>query len=176
MRIEQGEIIIRDALPSDSAQLAKWWNDGAVMAHAGFPKGLGITEDQIIRQLAQDRDDTKRRLIIEYQGQRIGETNYLNRGQQVAEIGIKLCDPAFQNRGLGRVILSLLIRRLFDEGYQKIVLDTNLHNVRAQHVYQLLGFKQTGVRSHAFRDQLGNWQTAVDFELMPTDFVEFALT
>ena len=37
-------LIIRDALVSDAALLCRWWNDGAVMAHAGFPNGLGTTE------------------------------------------------------------------------------------------------------------------------------------
>ena len=39
MRIEKDEIVIRTAERSDASQLAVWWNDGAVMAHAGFPYG-----------------------------------------------------------------------------------------------------------------------------------------
>jgi hypothetical protein len=30
-------ITIREATLQDAGQLACWWNDGAVMAHAGFP-------------------------------------------------------------------------------------------------------------------------------------------
>lgn len=34
-------LTIRNAETADSDQLSLWWNDGAVMAHAGFPNGLG---------------------------------------------------------------------------------------------------------------------------------------
>ena len=37
------ELRIRNAVPADCRRLADWWNDGAVMAHAGFPNGLGTT-------------------------------------------------------------------------------------------------------------------------------------
>ena len=45
---------------------------------------------------------------------------------------------AFQEKGLGRVILSMLIEELFTMGYELIFLDTNLKNTRAQHVYELI--------------------------------------
>ena len=38
MRIENGDLCIRSAEADDCPQLAKWWNDGSVMAHAGFQK------------------------------------------------------------------------------------------------------------------------------------------
>lgn len=53
MRLEEGMLCIRDAEADDSAQLVKWWNDGSVMAHAGFPKGLGTTEEQVRAKLAR---------------------------------------------------------------------------------------------------------------------------
>ena len=55
-------------------------------------------------------------------------------------------------------------------GFTKIVLDTNLKNLRAQHVYELLGFQKIRVNHNAWRDQLGEWQTSVDYELIPQDF------
>ena len=73
MNIRYHDICIRDAAPKDCAQLATWWNDGAVMAHAGFPKGLGITAAQVEQQIAADTDTTRRRLMIDYQGTSIGE-------------------------------------------------------------------------------------------------------
>ena len=50
MKIENNDLRIRSAEVDDCAQLAKWWNDGSVMAHAGFPNGLGTTEEQIREQ------------------------------------------------------------------------------------------------------------------------------
>ena len=130
MRIIYNDLCIRNAEGKDCEQLATWWNDGSVMAHAGFPNGLGTTAEEIKEQIANDSDDTKRRLIIEYRGTSIGEMSfYVYEGKKV-EIGIKICNSDFQGKGLGRVILSMLIEKLFSTGYELIFLDTNLKNTR----------------------------------------------
>ena len=174
MFIEHNGIVIRNAEKKDCEQLAGWWNDGGVMAHAGFPLGLGITAEEIAEKLSSDSDDSGRRLMIEYNGVPAGEANYRNKGENVAEIGIKICDPSRQNKGLGRVILSLIINYLFCHGYDKIILDTNLNNKRAQHVYELLGFKKLRVNTGSWTDQLGQKQSSVDYELTKADFNDFS--
>jgi RimJ/RimL family protein N-acetyltransferase len=47
----------------------------------------------------------------------------------------------------------------------KIILDTNKKNVRAQHVYEKLGFKKVRENINSWQDQLGVWQTSIDYEL-----------
>ena len=170
MHITFDKIQIRNAEAEDAEQLAAWWNDGAVMTHAGFPHGLGTTPEAVRQQIAGDSDETGRGHIIVYEGQPIGEMNYRNLGNQTAEMGIKICNPDFQEKGLGRIILSLFIQGLFDLGYEKIVLDTNLKNTRAQHVYEKLGFRKLRVNKDAWTDQLGKMQSSVDYELTPEDF------
>lgn len=172
MNIIHKDLCIRNAESADCPQLAKWWNDGSVMAHAGFPNGLGTTAEQIQKQITNDSDDTKRRLMIEYRGAAIGEMNYYNKGNRVAEIGIKICETEYQEKGLGRVILSMLIRELFSLGYGKIILDTNLKNTRAQHVYELLGFKRVRINENSWTDQVGEIQSSVDYELVAEDFLD----
>ena len=49
-KIQYENLTIRQAEVADAKQLAAWWNDGAVMAHAGFPNGLGTTEEEIMAQ------------------------------------------------------------------------------------------------------------------------------
>ena len=166
-------IAIRNAEALDCPQLAAWWNDGNVMAHAGFPNGLGTTAEKITESISTDTDDTRRRLILEYKNAPIGEMSFRNQGDGVVEIGVKICETSYQEKGIGRKALSLLIQSLFDMGFEKIILDTNLKNTRAQHVYELLGFQKTGVRINSWRDQLGNYQSAVDYELTKTNFHSF---
>lgn len=187
MRLEQGKLCIKNAEQEDCKQLVSWWNDGAVMAHAGFPNGLGTNEEKVQKQIAADSDDTRRRLIIWYDGNRIGEMSYANLGDSLeetgedtienrtADIGIKICNPTFQEKGLGKIVLSMLIRELFSCGYTKIVLDTNLKNKRAQHVYERLGFQKVNIRMDAWIDQVGEKQSVVDYELTKEHFVDFAL-
>ena len=166
MDIQYNHLTIRDAVPADAAQLTLWWNDGAMMAHAGFPNGLGTTEEKVIAGLGNGR------LILEETERLIGEACYRKVGEGIAEIGIKICETDCQNRGLGRIILSMLISWLFENGFQKIVLDTNLSNLRAQHVYESLGFRKLRINIDSWTDQLGNKQSAVDYELTEDNFVD----
>ena len=53
--IQYENLTIRQAEVDDAKQLAAWWNDGAVMAHAGFPNGLGTTEDEVVKGLGNGR-------------------------------------------------------------------------------------------------------------------------
>ena len=142
-KLQYENLTIRPAEIADAKQLACWWNDGAVMAHAGFPNGIGTCEKEVIRMLGSGC------LVIEENG----------------------C----QNRGIGKKVLSLLIACLFKDGYSKIVLDTNLKNTRAQHVYESLGFRKVRTNIDAWTDQTGRPQSSVDYELLEKNFVNYAL-
>ena len=51
MKLEKGKLCIKNAEKEDCKQLVSWWNDGAVMAHAGFQNGLGTSEEKVQKQL-----------------------------------------------------------------------------------------------------------------------------
>ena len=170
MHLQYDDLTIRPALPSDAPQLVRWWNDGAVMAHAGFPFGLGTTIEKEATRLPAPG-----RLMLEYKNQPIGEMNWRDVGEKTAEIGIKICESTFQEQGLGRIYLSLLLKELFARGFTQIILDTNLNNTRAQHVYEKLGFRKVAIRENSWHDQLGNPQSAVDYTLKPEAFIDYAV-
>jgi Acetyltransferases, including N-acetylases of ribosomal proteins len=173
MNLTYKNLTIRNAEASDAVQLCKWWNDGEVMAHAGFPNGLGTTPEEIRESLAKDTDETHRRHIIELDGVSIGEMNYRNMGGGIAEIGIKIAVAAEQEKGYGTTLLTIFIGALFTYyGYDKIILDTNVTNKRAQHVYEnKLRFRKIGIRENSWTDQLGVPQSAVDYELTKADWL-----
>lgn len=174
MFLKYGNLTIRNAESGDAEQLAQWWNDGKIMAHAGFPNGIGTTSEKISEELKNDSDDTRRRLIVEADKKSIGEMSYYNKGDKTAEIGIKICDFSMQDKGLGKKLLSMLIEALFNElGYEKIILDTNLKNKRAQHVYERLGFQKLRIVENSWRDQLGEPQSAVEYEVYRENFISF---
>jgi RimJ/RimL family protein N-acetyltransferase len=159
-------------LQMDAGQLCLWWNDGKVMAHAGFPNGLGTTEEAVREKLQTNttgHSAGNHRHMILYQEKPIGEMNYSEVSADTCEIGIKICDFSMQNKGLGKIALSMFLAALFGT-YRKIILDTNLRNERAQHVYEQLGFEKVRVRENSWKDQLGNWQSAVDYELTEEKF------
>lgn len=175
MLLQFENLTIRNATVEDAELLATWWNDGKIMAHAGFPNGTGETEESIASRIIQDRDDIHRRLIIELDNVPIGEMNYCNVGDKTAELGIKICDFSKQDKGYGKILLSMLLGELFNNmGYEKAILDTNFKNVRAQHVYEQLGFKKVQIRENSWYNQLGEVQSSIDYELGSSEFVNFA--
>ncbi len=173
MLTENKELKIRNAEESDAGILAEWWNDGKVMAHAGFPNGLGTTPKEVAAKIRTDSDNTGRRLIIELDGLPIGEMSYRRTDGNSAEIGIKICDFSKQEKGYGKRLLSMLIKELFKMDFEVIKLDTNLNNKRAQHVYEELGFKKFRINIDAWTDQLGVPQSTVDYELRKGELIEF---
>ncbi len=100
--------------------------------------------------------------------------NYRISEEKTAEIGINICKKVYQNHGLGKQVLSLFIGALLsDFGVRKITVDPNLENVRAQHVYEQLGFRKIAVERDSWRDQLGQLRSAVLYEMNPQDFVSY---
>lgn len=167
MYLHQNELTIRDALPADTPLLCRWWNDGKVMEHAGFPQGLGTSVEKITQKLLEP-DNRTHLLIIESEGLPIGEMNWRREESDHAEIGIKICESDRQEKGFGSRLIAMLCRDLFaNRGIARITLNTMLENQRAQHVYEKLGFVKTGVRENCWRDQTGKLRTAVDYQLLP---------
>jgi len=167
MYLHQNELTIRDALPADAPLLCRWWNDGKVMEHAGFPQGLGTSVEKITQKFLEP-DNRTHLLIIESEGLPIGEMNWRREESDHAEIGIKICESDRQKKGFGSRLIAMLCRDLFaNRGIARITLNTMLENQRAQHVYEKLGFVKTGVRENCWRDQTGKLRTAVDYQLLP---------
>ncbi len=170
MLISESDLIIRSATVKDGKILCQWWNDGKIMEHAGFPHGLDTTIEKV--QLDIERyNDENQVLIIEYRNNPIGEMSYRTISDKVAEIGIKICDLSKHEKGLGTRLIRMLIEELFfSNDYTKIVLDTNLNNKRAQHVYEKIGFKKAKTNLNSWKNQLGEFQSSIDYELLKGDY------
>jgi len=181
MKIIKSNLMIRSARPEDATILTSWWNDGKVMAHAGFPLGLNIAVEETLKQINENETSISQRCIIEIDGERVGEMNfriYEDRG--AAEMGIKICNFDYQNRGYGTQLIKMFIEFLFTDEkinaycpIEKIILDTNVKNKRAQRVYEKIGFTNLGVTKTPWYDQLGAPQYGINYEL-PRQYYENA--
>lgn len=161
----------------DAHHLLKWWNDGAVMAHAGFPKGLGLSLGAVEATIDRARAANSLYILLDHD-QAIGELSArlvddkASGGLKTFEIGIKICEVAYQNGGRGRVYLKNLLRDLFIErGAHQVVLDTNSTNKRAQALYEKLGFVRTQDPPHPWKDQLGHDQLSLNYVLTLEDWL-----
>lgn len=171
MRIKDQELLIRNSEIKDAIILNKWWRDGRVMAHAGFPLGLNIKIEEIEGFIVKEKDENSRTLIIEFNNMPIGEMSYRRRVGNVSEVGIKICEEDYQSKGLGYRIMKLFLSELFLEvNFDKIILDTNLDNVRAQRLYEKLGFRKLRINKDSWMNQLGILQSSVDYEITKDEF------
>ncbi len=178
MMIMKDEAIIRAAEAKDADILTHWWNDGEIMAHAGFPNGLNQKIEKTLLQIEQNNQGLSKRCILEVHMKPIGECNF-SIFDHKAEIGIKICDKNYQNQGFGTIFLKMLIHYLFTDEtlnglhrIDKIILDTNLNNTRAQHVYEKLGFTKLRVNKDIWKDQLGVNQSSVDYEMVRKSYLD----
>jgi RimJ/RimL family protein N-acetyltransferase len=168
MYLKNDNLVLRYATVDDAQILCDWWSDGKVMAHAGFPNGVHTDVNKLIDSI-KNETYISRRLIIEIDSNRVGEMSY-GIEDEVAEIGIKICEFSYQDKGYGTKALKMLIGYLFEEiKAQKIILDTNLDNTRAQHVYEKIGFRKVTVRTNSWKNQLGVLQSSIDYELKAED-------
>lgn len=162
MFLQKNDLVLRPAKPEDADLLSSWWSDGRIMGHAGFPDGLDINPQALAKDLEKDSDADGRRIIIEIKNVAIGEMSYRRIEGTTAEIGIKICNFDQRGKGFGTTCLEMLRDYLlYESDFEKIILDTNLNNKRAQHVYEKLGFKKE--KESSWKDQRGIDQRSVHY-------------
>lgn len=109
--------------------------------------------------------------IIEFNDITIGVINYRKIDEDTVEIGIKICDYSYRNKGYGTIILSLFIDTIFNVlNFKKIILDTNFINIPAQKLYHSIGFKQVRINKDAWKNRLGELQSSIEYELDQNNF------
>lgn len=178
MKIQNENIVIRSATIDDAVQLNKWWNDGNIMEHAGFPNGLGESIENTITNIQNWEGKLSQLCIIEIDGKPIGELSYRIKDDNTAYTGWKICDFNYQNQGYGPKIIIMLFEFIFtDEDINskfpidKIGWDTMIENERAQYVYEnKIGATKVGMRKDCWKDQTGRLRTSVDFEISKEGF------
>lgn len=179
MIIKKDNIVIRKANIDDTHQLNTWWNDGKVMEHAGFPRGLGQSLEKTRESIESWESKAGELCIIEIDGKMVGELSYKIDEDGLAYTGWKICEEDYQNQGYGTKIIKLTFELLFTDEeintntpVKKIVWDTMLDNKRAQHVYEeKIKGRKTAVKEKAFKDQTGSWRGVVYYELDREDFL-----
>lgn len=68
----------------------------------------------------------------------------------------------YQNRGLGHFLIAVMIKKARHLGLQQVSLEVRRSNVRAQSLYQDLGFEKAGIKKGYY---FGDHEDAVDMVL-----------
>lgn len=72
-------------------------------------------------------------------------------GEDFGEILNIVIAPTYQGKGLGRELISILIREAVSRGFERVFLEVRTSNKIARKLYHSVGFEQVGVRKNYYR-------------------------
>ncbi|GEM_PF-456688 len=169
---ETERTFIRRTRMKDASVLAKWWNDGRLMASVGFPYGLGIPLEKVEKQLetmSQNEDATRIVLICDKETKHaIGELSYghHDKRHKTMRIGMKIAEPDYQKKGYGEETLRGFVEYLFETyGLEAILIDTFCENHPARKLYEKLGAKTLSVEKDYWTNKEGKSYDVIFYSL-----------
>ena len=143
------KIILREIEEDDLNSIVKWRNDPAILRWLFSYSPLNKTKQRRWYEKYLD-DDSQQTFIIEVKEEKIpigtvGLTNIDYKNQR-AELGVLIGDESWQNKGIGKEALDLLIKFVSDEmNIRKIKAIVFEENVPAIRLYKSCGFVEEGV-------------------------------
>jgi RimJ/RimL family protein N-acetyltransferase len=156
--------MLREATPDDVSQIC---------ALEQRPEYYGLvgswTEDEHLRCLA---DPDVRYLIADDSGEVAGFCILFGITSPHKSVELKRIVVGAPGKGLGREMLCLVIRKVFDEcAAHRLWLDVFEHNIRAQRAYAAVGFQHEGVlREAVYRD--GEYHSLVLMSILDREYRE----
>jgi len=124
---------LRDARPEDVEEVAE-------VDHAAFapPWWLSApTLDRLRRQSAHF-------LVAERSGRCVGyvEERVMERGAHIGRLAVA---PPFQGRGIGGLLLAEVLTRTWEQGIERVTLNTQEENLASRRLYRRFGFRPYGM-------------------------------
>jgi ribosomal-protein-alanine N-acetyltransferase len=136
---------IRLATEADLAQLATISEAAGSAAHWTSHQWLDIFHTKIPARLAwiaEDRSEDNPRAC----GFLVAQIGFAQNGGPEWELENIAVLPEFRRHGLGRRLLSALIKQARLQGAERIFLEVRVSNLAAIRLYELAGFQQLGRR------------------------------
>lgn len=165
------KVKLREAISEDAELLCKWYSDGNVMVHVGFPNGLDRNVHELREHLSKKFSINNLFIILNEENIPIGECNYSNLDKEKCNIGIKICELIYQGKGYGEDTIITFINYLFrNYNLNHIDLDTLIENTSAQNLYRKIGFKDIGIDSDCWVDPTGRSRSALNMTLLKEEF------
>lgn len=89
--------------------------------------------------------------VIESKGNLIGYAGYW-KIQDEAHLVTFAIHPSSRGKGLGKMLLSHILKDIQEKGIKKITLEVRKSNKAAQHLYEKFGFKKIAIRHRYYQD------------------------
>lgn len=100
--------------------------------------------------------DTRRYIVAEMDGEAVGYAGLMviDTTADIQTIGVL---PRFEGQGIGRAMLTELLREARRRGADNVMLEVRADNPRAQYLYARYGFQKIHTRKRYYRDGVDAW-------------------
>lgn len=171
-------VYLRPLEPADVGLVHRWYSDVRVQTLMGDPPISLASRQRRYEESAKDADaDVFRFMICLLADDRgIGRTDLfdLDRQNGSCALGITIGEPELWGHGLGTDAVNALVDFAFGQlRMERVWLDTDAHNTRAQAAYAKAGFLEEGRLRRAFF-QDGRWSDDVRMALLRPEWEALA--
>jgi RimJ/RimL family protein N-acetyltransferase len=171
-------VYLRSLEPEDAAIVHGWYADARVRSLMGDPPvSLARLSRRYADAVTGDGDDVFRFLICRLEDDvPVGRTDIfeIDRQNGSCAFGITIGDPDLWGTGLGTDAVNALVDFAFGQlRLERVWLDTDAHNERAQAAYRKAGFSVEGRLRHAFF-QDGEWSDDIRMAILRDEWAALA--
>ncbi|MBH1939750.1 GNAT family N-acetyltransferase [Mobilitalea sibirica] len=181
--IEGNKVIIRQLELGDEDFLHKWRNDAKGNLYCGFQYGFLLSKEAFRLELKDQIENrqvfTKDKLFIICKKEDltpIGDISYRNwdHRNRSAEFGIEIGEVDERSKGYGFDALYHFIDYMFNSlNLHRIELTTFADNLKAQKLYDRLGFKTIGImREASFDSRTASYMNILYMDLLRREWDE----
>jgi RimJ/RimL family protein N-acetyltransferase/ubiquinone/menaquinone biosynthesis C-methylase UbiE len=162
---ETPRLIVREAQAHDAGLYVRLWTDARVMAHAGFPQGLRVSEDDLRKRIEHQPADVFDRLLVVVRredGAVLGECELHKPDENgIAETDVKLL-PEFWGNKYGVEVKNGLLDYLFTHTDCKAVQATpDVGNNASIKMQEATGGVRVGESVYEFPEEMKAFTTPV---------------
>jgi ribosomal-protein-alanine N-acetyltransferase len=151
---------IRLATEADLAQLAAISEAAGSAAHWTAQQWQDIFHTEIPARLAWIAEDCSEGDARAY-GFLVAQIGFAQNGGPEWELENIAVLPEFRRRGLGRLLLSALLKHARLQGAERIFLEVRESNLEAIRLYEAAGFQQLGLRREYYLNPIEDALTLV---------------
>jgi RimJ/RimL family protein N-acetyltransferase len=167
-------VYLRPREPGDAETVHRWYEDTRIATNMGdLPLSLAVRQHRYETASTEAPTDAYLFVICRLEDDlAVGRTDLFDIDQRhgSACFGITIGDPGLWSRGYGTDAVNALVDFAFGQlRLERVWLDTDIENTRAQAAYAKAGFVREGVLRHSFY-QDGRWSDDVRMAMLRAEW------
>ncbi len=167
-------VYLRPLEPDDLEAVHRWFEDHRIASLMGdLPRSLARRRQVYDAHLAEEGETHAQFVICRLADDvPVGRMDLfeIDRRHGSACLGITIGDPADWNQGYGTDAVNAVVDLAFGQlRLERVWLDTDVSNARAQAAYTKAGFVREGVLRHSFFEQ-GRWSDDIRMAMIRSDW------